>query len=105
MKHTQGEWINDVQFTRDIKNQDNSLIATAYKMNGYITDSEGNEIPCEEANANAKLIASAPELLKALQQLTERIESNWNAITSGNQNGILTALLKESKETIDKAAK
>lgn len=68
----------------------------------------------EEAEANAALIASAPTLKKeneelkernrvlveALGQLVNRIESNWEAITSGNQNGVIGALLKEAKEAL-----
>ena len=56
---------------------------------------------------NAKLIAKIIALeernrvlVEALKQLTNRIENNWGAITSGNQNGVLTALLKEAKEVI-----
>ncbi len=78
--------------------------------NSVIVDENGKEVlgVSEWVRADEKdleLMAAAPELLEALSTLVNRIEKNWDAITSGGQNGIITALLEESKQAIEKATK
>jgi DNA-binding NarL/FixJ family response regulator len=60
--HTPGPWrvIADHEDDRDIFAA-NELLATAYDMNG--------SSPKQTAEANARLIAAAPELLEALTKL------------------------------------
>tara|TARA_R110002126_G_C10273121_1_gene484293 strand:+ start:62 stop:409 length:348 start_codon:yes stop_codon:yes gene_type:complete len=65
----------------------------------------GSNVLNERQRADAKLILAAPDLLETLNSLVNRIEKNWDAIASGGQQGILTALLHESKQTIEKATK
>lgn len=41
-------------------------------------------------------------VVEALQQLINRLDDSWEAITSGTQNGTKTALLHESKEALSR---
>lgn len=72
MEHTPGPWFA----SRDDGNEGNyvsvedRVIADTY---GYFCDT-GLELPEEEAEANARLIATAPELLEAVQDLVDRLE-------------------------------
>lgn len=67
-KHTPGKWntsklVNDIGIYADGSNRDLALV---YKYS--------RSIPEEEAQANANLMAAAPELLEALQKAKEVIE-------------------------------
>lgn len=65
MKHTKGEW-HDVAGV-EIRSQAGLLLATTYKH------LEANQSK-EEREANAKLMAAAPELLEALKTIIDRLE-------------------------------
>ena len=92
-KHTDGKWfINEGDAPNDLFIRVNN-------------DGEGYDIAsllCDETGdykANAKLIASAPELLQALQMLINDIERNdGDAINRAT-------LVNEAKQVIDKATK
>ena len=90
-KHTSGEWTatesNSDNTAIGIKSE-KSLVATVWISKFY------NDVPNKkEAEANAKLIASAPELLK---ELTNMVEC-WD-------NDIFQYLdIKQAKEAIKKA--
>jgi len=66
MKHTQGEWIYN---PTEIGPQ--KVIYSNKKAEGVLAtvDTTG-DISIKEIEANAKLIASAPELLEALEDIT-----------------------------------
>lgn len=53
------------------------------------------------ADENRALKDTNAQLKKTLNTLVKRIEDNWDFITSGNQNGTLTALLSESKTILN----
>jgi len=55
MKHTKENWVL----------RDNEIIGP-YLSNKHICEITGNFMSADESKANAKLIAAAPELLKAL---------------------------------------
>jgi len=81
LKHTKGEWILtknscyfDVETNLDKNTPKLVVNVLMYKLsedNIIISDSH-----CEEAEANAKLIASAPELLEALIMLMHPNDMN-----------------------------
>ena len=65
MAHTQGKWTVEGTYVSDVVVRDSSgkfiCVATAWLFNR----------PSEEASANARLIAAAPDLLKACELLAE----------------------------------
>lgn len=73
MKHTQGEWEieprqTDLEVT--IKCEDVRICEVKSFSGSVFNDPE-----TKEANANAKLIAAAPDLLEALHAMLSRFES------------------------------
>lgn len=98
-KHTKGEWVLDVAPT--------SLESTITSTNGkricdvksyrdiYFND------PCEEErDANAKLIAAAPELLDACQFAVVEIKSMYKRLGYSNSN-VLIALEQALKKATE----
>ena len=71
MKHTQGKWLQ-----KQVKANDRpgkvTLIHTDYK-DGHLGVATVNWTDDEEGQANANLIASAPELLKACKRARQAI--------------------------------
>lgn len=93
-KHTKGEWIIE-------ERTHGFYVCSGYK--GFvIADVTGDEIThfignTDEAKANAKLIASAPEMLKELQHIVERIN------TVRPNDAFCQALRDRANEVIAKA--
>lgn len=74
MKHTPGPWeiweLQDRDYSVEIASVEaGCTVGAAYHIN------DDPVTPCEETMANARLIASAPELLEALQIAAGFIES------------------------------
>lgn len=69
-KGTKGKWQNTMKIgcgiNIRIKSEDTVVIADGYSFSSGISD--------EEAEANAKLISAAPELLEALQKCVENFK-------------------------------
>jgi len=100
---TPGPWnISPIRTKNEFGTEGIDLTCHRYRDFATVWNMEEME---SENEANAKLIAAAPELLEALNILVNRIDKNWGLITSGKQNGIKTALLNEAKEVIKKATK
>lgn len=75
MKHTQGEWeytphMNETYGCKAITVDDN----TKYHRRIAIANISEHPQRPEESEANARLIAAAPDLLKALKELTDIIQ-------------------------------
>lgn len=93
MKHTQGQWkvVAQMPSGYTIENEKGQIIA--------IIDENG-DMSKEEAIANAKLIAAAPELLKALRRLLTEACHNSFIATGDLENTILE---QEAVDAIFKA--
>jgi hypothetical protein len=80
----------------DIADMDGVCYAHVYGANGTVEE-------MEEAEANAKLIAAAPDLFKALQLIIDRVENGWDTFAKPEQNGLKSAFILEATEAIKKA--
>lgn len=84
MKHTPGPW-------QAVKN--GVCQSAVQASNGtWITHDAGEELSCNEAEANARLIAAAPELLEALQAMLNADlyadgEGIWRFDSSDTEDG------------------
>ncbi len=74
-KGTQGEWSHSEQ--SGFKNR--CIQAQVWNPKGTILALIEPTWPTIESNANAKLIAAAPDLLQALQEIKERVDQCKNA--------------------------
>lgn len=70
-KGTKGDWTTNFRGSNTDVHSEGKIIACAYQLNNYEKDALGNSIDCDIAIANAKLIAAAPEMLKALIKLID----------------------------------
>jgi hypothetical protein len=70
-KHTPGPW--EIEGDTDIYSQEGELLASAY---GFF-DAARNLKDTPETQANARLIATAPELLQALKLLRDELAGRW----------------------------
>lgn len=71
MKYTKGPWVRFLGSTEVYRPDDKGRICRA-----QIKQSHHLEIPLDEAIANARLIAAAPELLDALKGLVLIVRQN-----------------------------
>ena len=75
MKHTPGKWIRDGKTVYSLHqtgwNKGEPLMSNRFSLNVYPDYRLENAE--QEAEANARLIASAPLLLEALQEITQAI--------------------------------
>lgn len=92
MKHTKGEWLIQEDFPNrsvEIKNINHERICSVMPF--------GNKSK-EEFNANAKLIAAAPELLEALIKANKILQ-----LMKDNGYSISSITLSEQTNAINKA--
>lgn len=95
IKHTGGNW-------KVFDSEARGLCVVNEKYTSDICRVE-TLIPREEAEANAKLIASAPQLLEHLESALTAIEIAINATPSGEFRNTLTELNIQSRLAIQKA--
>jgi hypothetical protein len=94
-KHTPGPWLRDnltIYTLRPCKWLGHDSMENAWTA--YVMPNGQHKIPLKELEANARLIAAAPELLEAL----EWIESNPFAHRA-NMVGVATAAIAKAKGT------
>ena len=95
-KHTQGEWGVDYGGGTLVYAVDCGT--TICEINHYRRNGgEGDEQPEDEAEANAKLIASAPKLLEALRQFIHSVEHE------GLVSGRVVDAVRHANEVINNA--
>jgi hypothetical protein len=94
-KGTKGKWscVFTSNNNRAVRNK-GGIIATMYKPSKYDGQHERYDIELEEARCNQKLIAAAPELLEALQDVLYSL---------GGEYGINDDVYQKSIEAINKA--
>lgn len=73
-KFTKGKW--KIRFNLNVESEKGRLVAST---GGYNSNIDGENVD-EENRANAKLIASAPEMLEALKEVREWYEQNASKI-------------------------
>jgi hypothetical protein len=96
--HTQGPWIAADVF---VNNAPNRLILRQAKYGGDVVADMGNT---EDANiANARLIAAAPDLLDALQNIVNRISEAGQDSCGQDMVKVRAALIDEARSAIAKA--
>lgn len=101
-KHTKGNW------SYEFANDDYIIVADDFEGNNVIADvySPEESKSNDEAKANAKLIAAAPELLNALKCILDFPEDdleNWANGESKIEITILPVHLKQALSAIRKA--
>jgi hypothetical protein len=96
-KHTPGKWLAE---DGRIYAEDGHAIA---ETTGRVIDKLGcHWVASEEAQANARLIASAPELLEALQELREWGVAEYQSKQMPN-GCVLESILVQADQAIAKA--
>lgn len=82
MKHTKGNWsFKKPQHIESDFNGTSDLVATVYSPFASIHDEHDGD---EEIQANAKLIAAAPEMLEALLRIDQIFRDQWNRVVLTN---------------------
>ena len=110
MKHTPGPWIMAdghastwaIYAALDI--HPGTIVRTGVPIcDIQRADNDDNGLPVDEANANARLISAAPDLLAALQSIATT--AGLCAITFPNApgNGDLQAIVRDARAAIAKA--
>ena len=93
LKHTKGEWFN----TSD---GEANFYGVATKENWLLRIQQNSELLIEEQEANAKLIAAAPDLLEALIDIRNWYENNQSKLSDVTPvcfSKGLSAILKATK--------
>jgi phage tail protein X len=106
-KGTQGEWSQshrktdrDGNYSTEVYCNKGDTIATL----SWYTNTEVKGVVSTYREANAKLIAASPELLKALQLVTGELFQAIECI-NGLESAKLSATIKKANEAINKALK
>lgn len=109
-KHTQGEWIMDIkgwinsnpQSIHIQLNSENHFSGKSIAKINIVCGGEYDSFnyDLEEANANAKLIAAAPDLLDALNNICKRLD-----YTNLSERDTFKQLYLNAIEAINKATK
>lgn len=97
-KHTKGEWIHTFNSSKERGvRTDRGFICFLPKPSHYDGQDERYENELDENKANAKLIASAPDLLEALKDLYKYVHSPNMAYTKELDDKCKNAITKATK--------
>lgn len=91
-KHTPGPWSSDWQFI--VANDPNGVHPDIYIAEISESDDEGRVASDEQQQANARLIAAAPELLKALEDALAYMVDYKKCQNEGLLNDMRAAIAK-----------
>lgn len=94
IKHTKSPWIQSEFNPQNIVTSEDPMKSTT------ICIISGNVKREEEIMANAKLIAAAPELLKAISDIIESIDNDYGAFKAVDKDSLY---IKYAREAIKKA--
>ena len=99
-KHTKGEWKLDYSYAVPEVTEDCQWVEIHSESNNLMAEIKGQHrgITNSEMHANAKLIAAAPDLLKALNDCVQIMESI--TILTGHKPCIERAKLSIKKATL-----
>lgn len=99
-KGTKGEWFiaDEIDVHSDCE-ESTGIVAQVFDG----LDTHVSQLNKEKQEANAKLIAAAPELLEALQEIVKMQEDNYG--DGMNTHMKLRTLCKDAKKAIEKALK
>ncbi len=81
-KHTPGPWHHTGREFNDVRDSDDELVAVALHLR--VGQPERS---VQEAEANARLIAAAPELLEALKTAMQQLETDAIFMSLSGANG------------------
>jgi hypothetical protein len=96
MVHTPGPWLREGRFVYALR--DTFFAGKPAKENIFDCCVQGHGTPEEEKEANARLIAAAPELLKYLIIMTELVKLKF-----GHGDDLVYQEVKDAENVIAKA--
>ena len=106
MKHTKGKWEASKRFDLK-KNLVGISISDTEKKIGVMITYSSKQLPMDEVQANANLIASAPEMLELLKDILAEVRPEISRVNevAGHTifNPVATETIDMAKELIDKA--
>ncbi|OZI38998.1 hypothetical protein CEG14_05535 [Bordetella genomosp. 1] len=100
-KHTPGPWARDIGsgFGCDVRAENGRKVAATWGINSGDPHRPAYRAECD---ANARLIAAAPELLEALQELADDIADRFDMDSPSTNPGIKHCI-KQARAAILKA--
>ena len=106
MKHTQGKWKASKRYSLK-KNLVGISIDDTEKKIGVMTTYSNKQLPMDEVQANANLIASAPEMLELLKDILVEVRPEISRVNEAAGrtifNPVATETIDMAKELIAKA--
>ena len=110
-KGTKGSWYHNFNGEYwEVRRKEDFEDSKSLSVSVFVFDTKTEQVEMiiKEAEANARLIASAPELAKALQEAIELFESAYTCMENGDNEGLYNALANATsrsnfKEVLTKA--
>ena len=96
-EHTPGPWQIDPAEQHDTSGSRIFKVCNAKPYGGLIADVSAWWVDTQSAEANARLIAAAPELLKALKMVVNKLEG-WSYHSTAAKEGRAAIALASAQE-------